>query len=59
MGSITKIFLLSRYLMKATIVLVPLLAFTWIIGLFAVGDGGEVAVYLFAVANVLQVRVHY
>lgn len=46
----------SRYLMKAIIILVPLLAFTWITGLFAVGDGGDVSVYLFVVANVLQVR---
>ena len=42
--------------MKATIVLVPLMGFTWIIGLFAVGEEGRVFAYLFVFANVFQVR---
>ena len=45
--------------MKVNIVLTPVLAFTWIVGLFAVEDGGNVTVYLFVAANVLQVREEY
>ena len=45
-----------RYLLKATIILVPVLGFTWIIGLFAVGEEGKVFAYLFVIANVFQVR---
>ena len=46
----------TRHLLKATVILVPLLGFTWIIGLFAVGEEGRVFAYLFVIANVLQVR---
>ena len=42
--------------MKATVILVPLLGFTWIIGLFAVREEGKVFAYLFVLANVFQVR---
>ena len=42
--------------MKAAFLLVPLLGFTWIIGLFAVGEEGRVFAYLFVIANVFQVR---
>ena len=42
--------------MKAIVILVPLLGFTWIIGLFAVGEEGRVFAYLFVIANVFQVR---
>ena len=45
-----------RQLLKSTIILVPLLGFTWIIGLFAVGEEGRVFDYLFVIANVFQVR---
>ena len=45
-----------RHLLKATILLLPLLGFTWIIGLFAVGEEGRVFAYLFVIANVFQVR---
>ena len=44
-----------RRLLKATIILVPVLGFTWIIGLFAVGEEGKVFAYLFVIANVFQV----
>ena len=37
------------------IIIVPLLAFTWIVGLFAVG-GQKIYVILFVLANVLQVK---
>ena len=46
-----------RQLMKTTIILVPLLGFTWIIGLFAVEKEGKVFAYLFVFANVFQVRL--
>ena len=42
--------------MKTTVILVPLLGFTWIIGLFAVGEEGKVFAYVFVFANVFQVR---
>ena len=48
--------ILHRKLLKATVILVPLLGFTWIIGLFAVGEEGRVFAYLFVLANVFQVR---
>ena len=44
-----------RRLMKATIILVPVMGFTWIIGLFAVGEEGKIFAYLFVIANVFQV----
>jgi len=47
---------ISRQLLKTTIILVPVLGFTWIIGLFAVGEEGRVFAYLFVLANVFQVR---
>ena len=49
-------YFIHRKLFKATIILVPLLGFTWIIGLFAVGEEGRVFAYLFVFANVFQVR---
>lgn len=45
-----------RRLLKATIVYVPVLAFAWIIGLFAMGEEGMVFAYLFVISNVFQVR---
>ena len=47
---------MHRRLLKATVILIPLLGFTWIIGLFAVGAEGRVFAYLFVIANVFQVR---
>lgn len=44
-----------RHLVKATLILFPLLGFTWVIGLFAVGPGGDVAAIIFVISNVLQV----
>ena len=38
------------------IIIVPLLAFTWIVGLFAVGGQEKIYVILFVLANVLQVK---
>ena len=50
---------IHRLLLKATIILLPVLGFTWIIGLFVVGDGGIVFAYLFVIANVFQVRRYF
>ena len=50
------IHILRRQLLKTTIILLPLLGFTWIIGLFAVGEEGKAFAYLFVFANVFQVR---
>ena len=47
---------IHRHLLKSTVILLPLLGFTWIIGLFAVGEEGRVFAYLFVIANVFQVR---
>ena len=44
-----------RKLIKAFLVLLPLMGFTWIIGLLAVGLAREVLSYVFIVLNSLQV----
>ena len=54
--ALLRLSVMYRYLLKATIILVPVLGFTWIIGLFAVGEEGKVFAYLFVIANVFQVR---
>ena len=46
----------QRRLFKATVILVPVMGFTWIIGLFAVGEEGKVFAYLFVIASAFQVR---
>ena len=38
------------------IIIVPVLAFTWIIGLFAVGGQEKIYAILFVLANLLQVK---
>ena len=47
---------IHRYLLMTNIIIVPLLAFTWIVGLFAVGGQEKIYVILFVLANVLQVK---
>ena len=42
--------------MMTNIIIVPVLAFTWIISLFAVGGQERASVILFILANVLQVK---
>ena len=44
-----------RYLMMTNIIIVPVLAFTWIISLYAVGGQEKIYAILFVLANVLQV----
>ena len=48
-----------RCLMMTNIIIVPVLAFTWIIGLFAVGGQEKIYAILFVLANVLRVKVLY
>ena len=45
-----------RELMKAVIMLLPLLGMTWIIGIFAVNNGTQVFAWIFAILNSLQVN---
>ena len=48
-----------RDLLKAVIVLLPLLGVTWIIGILAVSDDTQVFAWIFAVFNSLQVCTIY
>ena len=51
----TNLYLNFRGLLKASIVLLPLLGVTWIIGIFAVNDNTLVFAWIFAILNSLQV----
>ena len=44
-----------RDLMKAVILLLPLLGLTWIIGILAVNEDTQVFAWIFAILNSLQV----
>ena len=46
-----------RGLLKAAIILLPLLGMTWIIGIFAVNNETQVFAWIFAILNSLQVGV--
>ena len=43
--------------LKSTIVLLPLLGITWIIGLFAVNENTTVFAWIFTILNSLQVYI--
>ena len=45
-----------RCLLKAVIMLLPLLGMTWIIGIFAVSNETQVFAWIFAIFNSLQVN---
>ena len=45
-----------RGLLKAVIILLPLLGMTWIIGIFAVNNETQVFAWIFAILNSLQVN---
>ena len=45
-----------RSLLKAAIILLPLLGMTWIIGIFAVNNETQVFAWIFAILNSLQVN---
>ena len=47
--------LIYRYLLKAVIVLLPLLGVTWVIGILAVNEDTVVFAWIFAILNSLQV----
>ena len=46
---------LCRYLVKASVILLPLLGLTWVFGLFAVNENTAVFAWLFTILNSLQV----
>jgi len=45
-----------RDLLKAVIVLLPLLGITWIIGILAVNEDTQAFAWIFAILNSLQVK---
>ena len=47
-----------RDMLKAVIVLLPLLGVTWIIGILAVNENTQVFAWIFAILNSLQVMKH-
>ena len=51
--------LCSRGILKATILLLPLLGMTWIIGILAVSEETQVFAWIFAILNTLQVNNNY
>lgn len=51
--------ILHRELFKAFVILLPLLGFTWIIGLFAVNEETSVFAWLFVILNSLQVSMSH
>ena len=56
-SSYVTIFIITcRQLLKAVMVLLPLLGMTWIIGMFAVNNDTQVFAWIFAVLNSLQVK---
>ena len=50
-----KLLLLCRRLLKAMMILLPLLGLTWIIGILAVNNDTQVFAWIFAILNTLQV----
>ena len=49
----------TRDLLKATVVLLPLLGLTWIIGVLAVNNDTVAFAWIFAILNSLQVATNY
>lgn len=48
-------YLLCRHLIKATVVLLPLLGLTWLIGIISVNNETTVFAWIFTILNSLQV----
>ena len=46
----------NRSILKATLILLPLLGLTWVFGLFAVNENTAVFAWLFTIFNSLQVN---
>ena len=53
------IYYFNRGLLKAVIVLLPVLGLTWIIGIIAVNNETQVFAWIFAILNSLQVNNIY
>ena len=49
----------SSTIVKASVILLPLLGMTWVLGLFAVNQNTLVFAWLFAIFNSLQVKTTY
>ena len=47
---------LYRSLLKAAIIVVPMLGVTWVVGIFTVNENTIVLAWIFTVLNSLQVR---
>ena len=47
-----------RGILKAVIILLPLLGITWIIGILAVNEDTEVLAWIFTILNSLQVTYY-
>ena len=50
-------FIMLRYLVVASFILLPVIGMTWAFGLFAVNENTFVSALLFTIFNTLQVRV--
>ena len=48
-------FIYYRNVLRAAVILLPLLGMTWIIGIFAVNNETQVFAWIFAILNSLQV----
>ena len=48
-----------RSLLRAVLILLPLLGMTWIIGIFAINNKTQVFAWIFAILNSLQVPAKY
>ena len=53
--SLVYFMIFCRNMLKAVIILLPLLGFTWIIGILAVNEDTQVFAWIFAILNSLQV----
>ena len=47
----------GRSLLKAAIVVTPLLGFTWVIGILAINEDTTVFAWIFTILSSLQVRI--
>ena len=48
-----------RDILKATVILLPLLGITWVFGLFAVNQESSAFAWIFTILNTLQVNIIY
>ena len=49
--------ILYRNVLRAAVILLPLLGMTWIIGIFAINNETQVFAWIFAILNSLQVTI--